>query len=195
MRLVLATRNAHKVEELAALLPEHTLAALPAHLPSPEETGATFAENAMIKARAAADALGVAVIADDSGVQSAALGGAPGVRSARFAGPEAGDAENLAKLLREAPAGDELAYVCVIAFVDPVSAEAWTVEGRCAGTLDPRPRGGNGFGYDPAFLPDEAADPVRPGRTMAELEPAEKATISHRARAAAALREALEGRA
>ncbi len=194
MRLVLATRNAHKVEELAAMLAEHELVGLPDHLPSPEETGSTFAENALIKAHAAADALGVAVIADDSGICAAALGGAPGVRSARFAGEDATDEENLRKLLLEAPAGDPLAYVCSIAFVDPVAGEAWTVEGRCTGTLDPHPRGANGFGYDPAFLPDDVADPQRPARTMAELEPEEKAAISHRAHAVAALRERLAAR-
>ncbi|MCW3011004.1 MAG: non-canonical purine pyrophosphatase [Solirubrobacterales bacterium] len=195
MRLVLATRNAHKVEEFGLMLAEHELEGLPDHLPSPEETGSTFAENALIKAHAAADALGVPVIADDSGVQSAALGGAPGVRSARFAGEDATDEDNLRKLLHEAPAGDALAYVCVIAFVDPARGEAWTVEGRCTGTLDPHPRGSNGFGYDPAFLPDEVADLHRPGRTMAELEPAEKARISHRAHAVDLLRERLAGRA
>jgi XTP/dITP diphosphohydrolase len=194
MRLVLATRNAHKVAELAALLGHHELVGLPEHLATPEETGATFAENALIKARAAADALGAAVIADDSGVESAALGGAPGVRSARFAGPAASDADNLRKLLRDAPAGDALAYVCVLAFVDGRDGEAWTVEGRCTGTLDPHPRGVNGFGYDPAFLPDDVVDPDRPGRTMAELEAAEKAAISHRGRAAAALLDRLDRR-
>ncbi len=188
MRLVLATRNAHKVAELAAMFPEHELVAVPGHLPSPEETGETFAENALIKAHAAADALGVPVVADDSGIESAALGGAPGVRSARFAGEQATDEENLRKLLHEAPPGDALAYVCSIAFVDPAAGEAWTVQGRCTGTLDPHPRGANGFGYDPAFLPDDVADPDRPGRTMAELEPGEKAAISHRAKAVAALR-------
>ncbi len=194
MRLVLATRNAHKVAELAALLDHHELVELPEHLATPEETGATFAENALIKARAAADALGVPVIADDSGVESAALGGAPGVRSARFAGPGAGDSDNLHKLLRDAPAGDALAYVCVLAFVDGRDGEAWTVEGRCTGTLDPHPRGANGFGYDPAFLPDDVVDPARPGRTMAELTAAEKAAISHRGRAVAALLTRLDRR-
>jgi len=194
MRLVLATRNAHKVAELGALLSGHELVGLPEHLAAPEETGATFAENALIKARAAADALGVPVIADDSGVESAALGGAPGVRSARFAGAAAGDAANLRKLLRDAPAGDALAYVCSIAFVDGRDGEAWVVEGRCTGTLDPHPRGANGFGYDPAFLPDDVVDPDRPGRTMAELEAEEKAAISHRGRAAAALVARLEQR-
>jgi len=194
MELVLATRNAHKLAELAALLPGHALAGLPEHLASPEETGATFAENALIKARAAADALGVPVSADDSGGETAALGGAPGVRSARFAGPDATDADNLRKLLRDAPAGDALAYVCGIAFLDPRSGEAWTVEGRCTGTLDPHPRGANGFGYDPAFLPDDIVDRDRPRRTMAELEPGEKAAISHRGRAARELLARLEER-
>lgn len=191
MRLVLATRNAHKVAELAELLDEHELVALPARLGSPEETGETFADNALIKARAAAAGTGMPALADDSGVESAALSGRPGVRSARFAGPDATDAENLAKLLRDAPAGDPLAYVCVIAFVDPGTGETWTVEGRCTGVLDPCPRGTNGFGYDPAFLPDEIADPERPGRTMAELSPWEKQAISHRGRAAMAAAERL----
>lgn len=194
MRLVLATRNPHKVEELAGLLAGHELVGLPDHLPSPDETADTFAGNALIKAHAAAEALGVPVIADDSGVESAALGGAPGVRSARWAGAGATDEDNLRKLLHEAPAGDALAYVCVIAFVDPASGEAWTVEGRCTGTLDPHPRGAHGFGYDPAFLPDDVVDADRPGRTMAELEPGEKAAISHRGRAAAALAARIEDR-
>ena len=194
MRLVLATRNQHKVAELGALLAGHQLVGLPTHLASPEETGKTFTENALITAWAAADALGRPVIADDSGVESAALGGAPGVRSARFAGSGATDADNLARLLRDAPAGDALAYVCVIAFVDPALGEAWTVEGRCTGTLATHPRGVNGFGYDPAFLPDDAADRDRPGRTMAELAPEEKAAISHRSRAVAAVLERLEAR-
>ena len=190
MRLVLATRNAHKVEELAAMLVEHELVGLPDHLASPEETGATFAENALIKAHAAAGALGVPVLADDSGLEAAALGGAPGVYSARYAGPEATDGENLAKLLREAPLGSPLAYVCAIAFADPVTGVAWTVEDRCTGTLT-APRGDGGFGYDPAFLPDDSADAARPGRTMAELAPTEKAAIGHRGRAVARLRERL----
>ncbi len=194
MRLVVATGNPHKVSELGAMLVGHELVGLPEHLPTPEETGATFAENALIKAHAAADALGAAVIADDSGVESAALGGAPGVRSARWAGPGADDEANLRKLLAQAPAGDALAYVCAIAFVDPLAGEAWTVEGRCTGTLDGHPRGANGFGYDPAFLPDDVVDPARPGRTMAELEPLEKAAISHRGRAVAALLRRLEKR-
>ena len=103
------------------------------------------------------------------------------MRSARFAGEDATDEENLAKLLREAPAGSALAYVCAIAYVD--GDEERLFEGRCTGTLAAEPRGDGGFGYDPAFLPDDLAD----GRTMAELAPEEKDAISHRGRAAHAL--------
>ncbi|HEV2785249.1 MAG TPA: non-canonical purine NTP pyrophosphatase [Solirubrobacteraceae bacterium] len=179
MRLVLATRNAHKVRELATLLAPHEIVELPADVVLPPETGATFAANALDKARAAARATGLPAIADDSGIEAAALGGAPGVRSARYAGEDATDAENLAKLLREAPAGSPLAYVCALAYVGADGAEL-LVEARCTGRLDPEPRGDGGFGYDPAFLPDDVGD----GRTMAELAPAEKAAISHRGRAA-----------
>jgi XTP/dITP diphosphohydrolase len=170
MTLVLSTRNAHKVREFAGLLEGLGVEPLPDGIELPPETGETFSENALGKARAAAQATGGPAIADDSGVESAALGGAPGVRSARFAGEGASDEENLAKLLREAPAGSALRYVCVIAYV----------EGDCTGTLAAEPRGSGGFGYDPAFLPDDI-----PGeRTMAELSPEEKDAISHRGRAA-----------
>lgn len=177
--MVLATRNAHKVRELARLLDGVEVLPLPDAVDVPEETGDTYAANALIKARAAAAALGVEVIADDSGIEAAALGGAPGVRSARFAGPQAGDGENLDKLVREAPAGSALTYVCVIAHVAPDGAEH-LFEGRCRGTMAARPRGGGGFGYDPVFVPDELPG----GRTMAELAPGEKHAISHRGRAA-----------
>jgi XTP/dITP diphosphohydrolase len=189
VRLVLATRNAHKARELAALLPGHEIVALPSDVELPPETGATFFENARDKALAAARATGRPAIADDSGIEAAALGGAPGVRSARFAGEHATDEENLAKLLRDAPAGSALAYVCALVLVEPAAAPGGApalvhaVEGRCTGTLDDRPRGDGGFGYDPAFLPDDLDD----GRTMAELQPHEKDAISHRGRAARAL--------
>jgi XTP/dITP diphosphohydrolase len=179
MKLVLATRNAHKVREFDALLAPHHVEPLPDEVELPPETGTTFAENALTKARTAAAALGVPAIADDSGIESAALGGAPGVYSARFAGEDATDQENLDKLLAEAPAGSALAYVCVIAFVDPGGTEQ-LVEGRCTGALAEAPRGDGGFGYDPAFVPDDRDD----GRTMAELSPSEKDAISHRGRAA-----------
>jgi XTP/dITP diphosphohydrolase len=192
MRLVLATRNDHKAEEFSALLAPHEVVALPPEVVLPPETGTTFAENALGKARAAAEALGVVVIADDSGIESAALGGRPGVYSARFAGEDATDQENLDKLLAEAPAGSALAYVCVIALVDPAAGTEELFEGRCTGTLAAEPRGTGGFGYDPAFLPDDAI-PAPAGRTMAELSPEEKGAISHRGRAAALLAEHLGG--
>ena len=190
MKLVLATRNGHKAQEFSALLAPHEVVALPAEVQLPPETGTTFAENALGKARAAAQALGTVAIADDSGITSAALDGRPGVYSARFAGEHATDPENLAKLLRDAPAGSALAYVCVIALVDPDTGTEELFEGRCTGTLADGPRGDGGFGYDPAFLPDDAIPPP-PGRTMAELTPEEKGAISHRGRAAALLRERL----
>jgi XTP/dITP diphosphohydrolase len=180
VRLVLATRNAHKAREFAELLAPHTVEPLPADVELPPETGRTFAENALGKARAAAAALGRPVIADDSGIESAALGGAPGVRSARFAGEGATDQENLALLLERAPAGSALAYICALAFVDPAVGEERVFEGRCTGRLAAEPRGAGGFGYDPAFLPDDRDD----GRTMAELSAGEKDAISHRGRAA-----------
>ena len=119
--MVLATRNAHKLRELGPLLEPHTLAPLPDEVVLPPETGETFAENALGKARAAAAATGMPAMADDSGIAAAALGGAPGVRSARFAGEDATDEENLAKLLREVPPdGDtRVAYVCALAWVGP----------------------------------------------------------------------------
>jgi XTP/dITP diphosphohydrolase len=187
VRLVLATRNAHKAREFAALLEPHDVLALPAEVQLPPETGATFADNALDKARTAARATGLPAIADDSGIEAAALGGAPGVRSARFAGEDASDEENLRKLLREAPAGSALAYVCALAYVDAGGGEH-VFEGRCTGTLAAGPRGDGGFGYDPAFLPDDIAG----GRTMAELDPAQKDAISHRGRAARALLAYLE---
>jgi XTP/dITP diphosphohydrolase len=179
VRLVLATRNAHKLREFATLLAPHEIVVLPADVVLPPETADTFSGNALEKARTAARATGLPAIADDSGIEAQALGGAPGVRSARYAGDHATDEENLAKLLREAPAGSALTYVCAIAYVDG-DGEERLVEGRCTGTLDPDPRGDGGFGYDPAFLPDDIGD----GRTMAELDPSEKGAISHRGRAA-----------
>jgi len=189
VRLVVATRNEHKLGELRALLPEHELVPLPPAVEVPPETGATFAENARVKARAAARATGEPAIADDSGIEAAALGGRPGVRSARFAGEHASDAENLARLLREVPlAGDRrVAYVCALAYAEPDGPEE-LFEGTCSGTLAPEPRGSGGFGYDPAFVPDD----VPGGRTMAELDPAEKDAVSHRGRAARMLAEWLE---
>ena len=192
MELVLSTRNAHKLREFDGLLAPHRVLPLPEEVVLPPETGETFAENALIKARAAAEATGRAAIADDSGIAAAALGGRPGVYSARYAGENASDEENLTKLLREVPGdGDrDVAYVCALAYVDP-SGVTHVVEGRCEGTLAREPRGSGGFGYDPAFVPADRDD----GRTMAELTPAEKDAISHRGRAARALLDWLGERA
>ncbi len=183
MRLLLATHNEHKRRELARLLPRHEVASLPDAVQLPPEDGDTFAENAFGKARAAAAATGEVTIADDSGIEAAALGGAPGVRSARYAGERATDEQNLDKLLHEAPAGSALAYVCALAYVDPAGEVERLFEGRCTGRLAAEPRGEGGFGYDPAFLPDDGP----PGLTMAQLSAEQKDAISHRGRAARAL--------
>jgi len=186
-RLLLATRNEHKRREFARLLPGWEIDPLPDDVELPPENGATFADNALGKARAAAAATGRTSIADDSGIEAEALGGRPGVRSARYAGENASDEENLALLLREAPAGSALEYVCALAYFDPaLTAEDHRLfEGRCAGTLASEPRGERGFGYDPAFLPDDRPET----ETMAELSDEQKDQISHRGRAARALLE------
>ncbi len=189
MRLVLASRNAHKLRELSLLLAPHELVPLPESVELPPEDGATFAENALVKARTAAAATGMPAVADDSGIEAAALGGAPGIYSARYAGERASDEDNLAKLLREVPPSGDLrvAYACALALVEPGGGER-VVEGRCSGALTHAPRGEGGFGYDPAVVPDDYSD----GRTMAELTAAEKDAISHRGRAARALLELLD---
>jgi XTP/dITP diphosphohydrolase len=183
--LLLSTRNAHKVREFARLLApaQITVAALPEAVTLPPEDGETFADNALPKARAAAQATGQVAIADDSGIEAAALDGRPGVRSARFAGLQATDEENLAKLMAEAPPGSALRYVCALAYVDPASGIERVFFGHCSGRLADQARGTRGFGYDPGFLPDGDYG----GRTMAELTDSEKDEISHRARAVAAL--------
>ena len=190
MRLVLASRNEHKLRELRPLLAPHELVPLPAEVELPPETGESFEENALAKAVTAANATGMAAVADDSGIAAAALGGAPGIRSARFAGEGASDEENLEKLLREVPAdGDRrVAYVCALAYAEP-DGDPHVVEARCEGVLAEEPRGTGGFGYDPAFVPADLED----GRTMAELAPEEKDAISHRGRAARALAKKLPG--
>jgi len=193
VRLLLATHNEHKRREFERLLcapagargagSVFQIDALGDDLQLPPEDGETFAENALGKARAAAAASGRVSIADDSGICAQALAGAPGVRSARYAGEHASDQENLAKLLAQAPVGSALEYVCVIAYVDPGAGLERTFEGRCRGRLAGAPRGERGFGYDPAFEPDDGP----PGLTMAELSDAQKDAISHRGHAARAL--------
>ena len=199
--LLLATHNEHKRREFERLLARSgagepwRLTMLPAHVVLPPEDGETFAENALGKARAAARATDEVSFADDSGIEAAALGGAPGVRSARYAGERASDEENLQKLLREAPAGSALEYLCVIAYVDPGRNTERLFEGRCRGRLAADPRGERGFGYDPAFVPDEKppedgsspADESPSELTMAELSDEQKDAISHRGHAARAL--------
>lgn len=201
--LLLATNNRGKVDELRHLLTglDVELFALSDIVKKPlvvVEDGATFEANAIKKAREVAAATMMLTLADDSGLEVDALGGAPGVRSARFAGERATDAENNAALLAALEAldadygvrsGDFRArFRCVLALVDPFveSGEPYIVEGTCTGRITRTPRGAGGFGYDPLFLVDGA------DKTMAELTEAEKNLISHRARAAQALRLTLE---
>jgi XTP/dITP diphosphohydrolase len=192
VKLVLATRNDHKLREFREALPDLEIVPLPDDVELPPETGETFAENAAEKARTAHAATGMPAIADDSGIEAAALDGRPGVRSARYAGENATDEQNLQKLLDEvgAAGGDRgVAYVCALVHVTE-DGEEWLFERSCTGQLATEPRGDGGFGYDPAFIPDDYDD----GRTMAELTPEEKHAISHRGRAAHAFREWLEAR-
>ena len=190
MRLVLATRNEHKLREFRVLLEPHEVVPLPDDVALPPETGLTFEDNARAKAEAACEATGGPAVADDSGIEAAALGGRPGVRSARYAGEGATDEENLGKLLSEVPDDDRrVAYVCALAYAQPGSDTRVFTE-RCEGELAHEPRGSGGFGYDPAFVPSAYAD----GRTMAELGVEEKDAISHRGLAARAFLEWLGDR-
>ncbi|HMI80638.1 MAG TPA: RdgB/HAM1 family non-canonical purine NTP pyrophosphatase [Solirubrobacterales bacterium] len=182
--MILSTRNRHKLKEMAEVLPGVELVPLPEEVELPPETGDSFEANALIKARAAHAATGEATIADDSGIEAADLGGAPGIYSARYAGEGASDEDNLAKLLREVDAagtGRRAAYVCAIALIDEEGHE-YVFEGRCEGTLLPEGRGSGGFGYDPAFVPDETGPNDQ--RTFSELSAKEKHAISHRGKAA-----------
>jgi XTP/dITP diphosphohydrolase len=187
MQLMLGSRNAHKLRELSELLQPHELVPLPDTIELPPETATTFSQNAIEKARASAGATGTAALGEDSGITVAALAGAPGVRSARYAGEQATDEQNLEKLLRETETVTDrsAAYVCALAFAT-ADGEVQLFEGRCEGRLAREPRGSGGFGYDPIFVPDDGPGPER---TMAELEPTRKNAISHRGRAAALLLE------
>ena len=182
--MIFATGNKHKLREMRELLPGVELKPLPAGVELPPEDGESFAAIALDKARAAHEATGEAAIADDSGIGAVALGGCPGIHSARYGGEGATDQENLEKLLREvAAAGEERGayYVCALALVEADGAEH-VFEARCEGRLIERPRGEGGFGYDPAFVPD--ATGPEDSRTYSELGQAEKNEISHRGRAA-----------
>jgi XTP/dITP diphosphohydrolase len=176
--LILGTRNPHKVREMARLLAPAGIEVLPVpdDVELPPELGARFSENALPKARATAEATGRPSIADDSGIEAAALGGAPGVRSARYAGPSATDEQNLELFIREVPSADPLRYVCALAYVDPQAGVQEIFCGYCAGRMADQPRGSGGFGYDPVFIPEATGD----GRTMAELSDEEKDSLSHR---------------
>ena len=188
-RVVLATRNAGKVAELRRILAEATdveLVGLEAYpdMPEVEETGETFAENALLKARAVAAHTGLAAVADDSGLCVDFLGGAPGVRSARWAGEPSDDERNLRLVLDQlADAGEGMRgahFFCAAAAVVPRGGER-VAEGRVDGTLISSPRGTNGFGYDPIFVP------LGETRTTAEMPSDEKDAISHRGKAFRAL--------
>ncbi len=191
--LMLATSNSGKVAEFRALLALHldmsqltilTPRDWPKALPEVAETGATFAENARLKAQALAEVTGLPSLADDSGLCVDALGGLPGLRSARWAGAGASDADRndllLVSLATVPPERRTARFACVLALATP-ARETLTAEGVCEGLILNAPRGENGFGYDPLFfLPDLS-------RTMAELLPEEKNLVSHRARAMAGL--------
>lgn len=196
LSIVIASSNEGKLAELRALfgdLPMQWLAASSV-LGSKfvvNEDGATLEENAIIKARAASMATGLFALADDSGLEVEALGGRPGVRSARFAHERATDAENNAALLRELEEIEDVArrarFRCVLALANPWQpGNVQTVEGSCDGLIARAPRGSGGFGYDPLFIVPELG-----GRAMAELAEDEKNAVSHRSRAARAMRAVL----
>lgn len=189
MRVVLASSNSGKLRELTSLLApfgfdlvaQNTLG-----LDTPPETGDTFAANALLKARYAAAATNLPALADDSGIEVDALGGRPGIYSARYAGEGASDQQNLRKMLGElhgVPAGKRTArYQCVIAFVSTsIDTQPILATGTWEGSLITEPRGLGGFGYDPIFVPGGF------DRTAAELDPAQKNSLSHRGQALAAL--------
>jgi XTP/dITP diphosphohydrolase len=188
-RVILASSNAGKLAELTALLAPLGFDLTPQRrlrIESPPETGETFLDNALLKARHAAGQRALPAIADDSGIEVDALAKAPGVRSARFAGEAAADAENVRKLLsqlRNVPAAARGArYRCVIAFVRAADdADPIIAQGAWEGSIAEAPRGAGGFGYDPIFVPAGGE------RTAAELAPAEKNAVSHRAIALRAL--------
>lgn len=193
--LVLATRNPHKVAELRRILAETGLAAVEIRgldafpgVPEVPETGVTFAENAALKAAAVAAATGLPAVADDSGLCVDVLGGAPGVFSARWSGAHGDDRANLELLLaqlHDVPDAHRGAHFGCAAVAALPAGRQLVAEGRLVGTLIHHPRGSNGFGYDPVFVPEGET------RTTAEMSPAEKDAISHRGRAFRALAELL----
>ena len=183
-RLVIASHNPGKVEEIVALLAPFDAAVVAAAslgIPEPEETGNTFEANAALKARAAVEAAGLPALADDSGLVVPALGGTPGIYSARWAGPAKNFRVAMERVNRELGDGDRSAsFVAVLALAWP-DGHVEVFRGEVSGTLTWPPRGDRGFGYDPMFIP------VGGALTFGELDPAEKHRISHRARAFAKL--------
>ena len=181
MRLVLATANPGKVAEIADLLAAFEVVARPAGLPEPVEDGPTLLDNARIKARAVVAATGEAAVADDTGLEVDALGGRPGVTTARYAGEGATDAANIARLLQEldgvAPAARTARWRTVALVLGPDGTEV-AAEGTCEGVVTDSPRGPGGFGYDPVFVPVDGD-----GRAFSEMTRAEKNAVSHRGRA------------
>jgi XTP/dITP diphosphohydrolase len=184
-RLVLATHNAGKLAELRDLIAPLRVAVASSGelgLPAPEETGATFEENAVLKARAACEASGLPALADDSGLEVAALGGRPGVHSARWASPDGDHAPAIARVLEglEGQADRSARFACVLALAWP-DGHVETARGEVAGAIAEAQRGAAGFGYDPVFVPDGWT------RSFAEASREEKAGVSHRARALEAM--------
>lgn len=192
MKVVLASRNKHKVEQLRALLPGPELVTVDEVAPELElaEPYDTFVDNALAKARAVVRATGLPAIADDSGIEVDALDGAPGVRSARFAGDDASDEDNNAKLIAslEGVSDESLTcrYRCAAVLVMP-DGEEFVAEGSCEGRIIRDGRGDLGFGYDPHVIPESET------RTMGEISNEEKLRFSHRGRAFRALVEKIEG--
>jgi XTP/dITP diphosphohydrolase len=183
-RLVIASHNPGKVDEIAALLDPYSVIVLAAStlgLPEPDETGATFEANAVLKAHAAASATGLPALADDSGLVVPALDGAPGIYSARWAGPDKDFAVAMVRVQRELGDKDRRGiFVSVLALAWPDGAEA-LFRGEVTGGLVWPPRGDKGFGYDPMFVPDGYTI------TFGEMEPEQKYRIDHRSRACAKL--------
>lgn len=178
-RVVIATHNPGKLGEFSLLLAPHGLDCVAAGalgLPEPVEDAPDFAGNARIKAFAAAQATGLWAIADDSGLEIAALGGAPGVRSARFAKEAGGYAEAIAKIITATREQDRAAFAAAICLAAP-DGRSWTYLGWCQGRIAPEPRGESGFGYDPVFVP------LGETRSFAEMDKAQKSAVSHRGRA------------
>jgi len=189
VRLVLASANPDKVAEIAAILGGVELLARPASVGEVEEDGLTLEDNARLKARAVMAATGEAAVADDTGLEVAALGGAPGVYSARYAGPDATYADNVAALLAALDGrSDRTARFRTVALACFPDGTEVVAEGVVDGEIAPEPRGGNGFGYDPVFAPAGAG-----GRTFAEMTVEEKNALSHRGRAFRALAAVLTG--